>query len=295
MIRLGPVPDGDEFTVQDFFTPYEFQTLNDNDADLGSGGTMLLPDSVGSAEHPHLMVETGKSGKIYLIDRDDMGEIQNPGTGPDGDVQTVTAGQAGVWGSPTYLQVNSTTGIIYYHGSGDVVKGYYITDGHIEDGSEPGDQPILYGNYVAGYPCAQPVISADGTVDPDSPTDAILWELQVDQYGTSGPSILRAYDALDPSDELYDSIMTGQRDQLAGAVKFTVPTVADGHVFVGSEYSFSVFGLFPTSTAAPASPTGLVATTVLGEGSQIQLSWTDPAAAPARPRPASRSSARPTA
>ena len=48
-----------------------------------------------------------------------------------------------MWGSPTFLQINSTTGIIYYHGSGDVLKGYYITNGHIEDGSVPGDQPIL--------------------------------------------------------------------------------------------------------------------------------------------------------
>ena len=279
VIRLSPTPVGNQFVVQDFFTPYEFQTLNDNDADLGSGGTMLLPDSVGSAAHPHLMVETGKSGKIYLIDRDDMGEIQNPGTGPDGDVQTVTAGQAGVWGSPAFLQVNSTTGIIYYHGSGDVLKGYYVTNGHIEDGSLPGDQPILLGNYVAGYPGAQPVISANGTVDLNSPTDPIVWELQVDQYGTSGVSVLRAYDATNPADELYDSSMTGNRDLPAGAVKFTVPTVADGHVFVGSQYELAVYGEFPQSTAAPATPTNLTAQTTLGQGSQIQLNWSNPAPA----------------
>ena len=46
-----------------------------------------------------------------------------------------------------YLQINSTTGIIYYHGTGGVLKGYYITNGHIEDGSVPGDQPILSGSY----------------------------------------------------------------------------------------------------------------------------------------------------
>ena len=276
VIRLNPTPVGNQFVVQDFFTPYEYQTLNDNDADLGSGGTMLLPDSVGSTAHPHLLVETGKSGKVYLIDRDDMGEIQNPGTGPDDVVQTVTAGQAGVWGSPTFLQVSSTTGIIYYHGSGDVLKGYYITDGHIEDGSQPGDQPILLGNFVAGYPGAQPVISANGTIDPNSPTDPIVWELQVDQYGTSGPSILRAYNALDPFIELYDSSMTGNRDELSGAVKFTVPTVADGHVFVGSQYELSVFGEFPQSNTAPATPTALAAQTTLGQGSQIELNWSNP-------------------
>ena len=52
VIRLSGTPVGNQFVVQDFFTPYEFQTLNDNDADLGSGGTMLLPDSVGSAAPP---------------------------------------------------------------------------------------------------------------------------------------------------------------------------------------------------------------------------------------------------
>ena len=38
---------------------------------------MLLPDSVGSATHPHLIVGPGKSGKIYLVDRDNMGQFQN--------------------------------------------------------------------------------------------------------------------------------------------------------------------------------------------------------------------------
>ncbi len=277
VVQLNPNPVGNQFVVQDFFTPYEFQELNENDADLGSGGTMLLPDSVGSAAHPQLMVETGKSGIIYLIDRDDMGEIQNPGTGPDDVVQEVVTSMTGIWGSPSFLQINSTTGIIYYHGENNVLEGYYITNGHIEDGSEPGDQPILKGSFVSGYPGAQPVISANGTNDPDSPTNPIVWELQVDAYGTSGPGILRAYDATNLSDELYDSAMTGNRDQLGGAVKFTVPTVADGEVFVGAQYEVSVFGEFPLSTTAPATPTGLTAAqTTLGQGVQITLNWSNP-------------------
>ena len=276
VVRLSPTLVDGQFVVQDFFTPYNFQTLNNNDADLGSGGTLILPDSVGSAAHPHLLVETGKSGKIYLIDRDDMGKIANPGTGPDDVVQVVTAGQAGVWGSPTFLQINSTTGIIYYHGSGDVLKGYYISNGHIENGSLPGDHAILTGNYTAGFPGTQPVISADGTADPTDPANAIVWELQVDQYGTSGPAILRAYDPTDLQTEYYDSSESGERDQLGGAVKFAVPTVADGHVYVGTQYQFSVFGLFPQSTAAPATPTKLTASASLQNSIEIQLNWTNP-------------------
>ena len=248
VVRLNPTPVGNQFTVQDFFTPYQFQALNEKDADLGSGGTMLLPDSVGSAAHPHLLVETGKSGIIYLIDRDAMGEIHNPGTGPDDVVQEVTAGEAGVWGSPSYLQINSTTGIIYYHGTGSVLKGYYITNGHIEDGSLPGDQPILLGNYYRGLSWRPTGDLRQWNGRPEQP-------VRRDRLGAPGrcvrvkrpghpPRLQPAQSAI----EYYDSSQSGLRDQLGGAVKFAVPTVADGHVYVGSQYSFSVFGLFAQST-----------------------------------------------
>src|SRR5262249_39741793 len=175
------------------FTPFEWRTLDQQDADLGSGGVMLLPDSVGIADHPHLMVELGKSGKLYLIDRDTGMVGQNvPPPGPDHGVQAVTAGQAGVWGNPTFYQINpgdgtpgSGTGIIYYHGSGDVLKGYTITNGHIDDTpaaimrSPPGT--------LSNFPGTQPVVTADGT-DPANPTNGIVWELQVDNFG-GGPPI----------------------------------------------------------------------------------------------------------
>src|SRR5262249_21913280 len=155
------------------FTPFNWQTLDAQDADLGSGGVLLLPDSVGSAAHPHLLIETGKQGVIYLIDRDNMGGFTSGG--PDQVVQRVTAGQTGVWGNPAFYQVNATTGIIYYHGSNDVLKGYYITNGHIDD--TPVD--ILRSSFNSLFPGTQPTLSADGTADRNNPVNGIVWELQV--------------------------------------------------------------------------------------------------------------------
>jgi len=62
----------------DFFTPFNQATLNANDTDLGAGGVLLLPDPSPGA-HPHLLVQVGKDGTIYLVDRDNgkMGEYCN--------------------------------------------------------------------------------------------------------------------------------------------------------------------------------------------------------------------------
>jgi hypothetical protein len=62
-------------SLADYFTPSNQATLTANDTDLGMGGVMLLPDSAGSATHPHLMVGGGKEGVLFLVDRDNLGHF----------------------------------------------------------------------------------------------------------------------------------------------------------------------------------------------------------------------------
>ena len=61
--------------------------------------------------------------------------------------------------------------------------------------------------------------------------------------GAQDGVILRAFDATDLSVELYDSEMSPDRDRAGRAVKFTVPTEADGKVFVGAHNELDIYGL----------------------------------------------------
>jgi hypothetical protein len=228
---------GSSLVVTDYFTPFNQSTLDANDSDVGSGGIVLLPDEAGSVAHPHLAVCAGKEGRIYLIDRDNMGKFNS---GSDSQiVQSLPGAVGSSFGTPAFF--NNT---FYYIGMNDTLKAFTITNASIVS------TPASQGSTTFGFPGATPSISANGT------NDGIVWAIQSDAYASSGPAVLHAYNAADVSRELYNSSQAGTRDRPGGAVKFTVPTVANGKVYVGTESTLAVLGSFvapPTvSIVSPA-------------------------------------------
>ncbi|MFZ0826159.1 MAG: chitobiase/beta-hexosaminidase C-terminal domain-containing protein [Verrucomicrobiia bacterium] len=205
--------------VADYFTPGDQASMAANDADLGSGGPLLLPDSVGSVAHPHLIVGAGKTGEIFLVDRDSMGHYQSP------YLQSLPGAIGSAFSSPAYFNHQ-----IYYQADGDVMKAFAITNGVLTAA------PVSKSGTSFGYHGSTPVISANGLVN------GIAWVIQADAYASSGPAVLHAYNATNLALELYNSSQNLSRDNPGGAVKFTVPTVANGKVYVGAEYMLSVFG-----------------------------------------------------
>src|SRR6266568_3458910 len=213
--------NGTNLNLVDYFTPFNQQSLADTDADLGSGGTMILPDSVGSLAHPHLLVGAGKEGKIYLLDRDNLGHFN---AADDSQiVQSRPQAIGSCFATPAYF--NNT---LYYIGSGDVLRAFRFSGGLIQT------NPAAVGRTTFGFPGATPSISANST------NDAIVWALQTD--GGAPTAILRAYSATNVAVELFNSSQAGARDTPGGAVKFSVPTIANGKVYVGASSGLSVFG-----------------------------------------------------
>ena len=229
--------------VADYFTPYNQHSMDVNDLDLGSGGPILLPDEAGSAAHPHLITGAGKEGTIYLLDRENMGHwigATNPGATKDLQiVQELQSVIGGMWSSPAYWNH-----LLYWQGAGDVMKAYGISNAVIS--SSPASQTSV--SFGDGY--STPSVSANGT------SNGIAWVIQTDAYANNGPAILYAYNATNLSQQLYNSSQNLARDNPGPAVKYAVPIVANGKVYVRGEYTLSVFGLGIFLPAPVISPNG---------------------------------------
>jgi hypothetical protein len=209
----------------DYFTPYNQATLSGQDADVGSGGVLLLPDQGEGSPHRHLLIQVGKSGSIYMINRDHMGNF-NPSDNHQ-IVQDMENAIGGLWSTPAWWN-----NYVYFGGSSDYLRQYSFdpSTGLLSTSA------VATGAF-SGYPGPTPSISADGN------NNAIVWTIQTDNYGSNGQAILHAFDANDVATELYNSNQNKSRDQPGISVKFTVPTVVNGKVYVPTAKQVSVYGL----------------------------------------------------
>jgi hypothetical protein len=228
-------------TLVDYFAPSNAVSLSGGDQDLGSASPLILPDSVGSVAHPHLVVGGGKTSPIYLVDRDNMGRFNGTG-GNNLIVQQFNGGPGGDRDTaPAFFN-----GALYTIDLNSRIGAYSISNGRFN--TTPVETPDVYANKGGATVC----ISANGT------NNGIAWALfNAGGQSPSTPCVLCAYNATNLTQELYTSAQIPSRDAAGDAVKFTVPTIANGKVYVGAQYSLTVYGLASTFVNTPViSPNG---------------------------------------
>src|SRR5438270_1560748 len=221
--------------VEDYFTPSNTADLTANDLDLGAAGPILPPTQSGAVA-PSLAVVGGKDGKVYLVNRSNMGKF-NPST--NSNVETVPLGNPeptnGLFATPAALGSR-----IYFGEVNEPLELFTFSSGLLSTA------PTAQTSNVFLYPGTSPMISTDGT-------NSVIWALDLHAYvggtpdgtiNTSGPAVLHAYDGA-TLQELYNSTQAGTRDTAGKALKFTSPTVANGHVYVGAANELDVYGLLP--------------------------------------------------
>ncbi len=228
LVKLSPPVQG-AFTVADYFTPFNALDLDPGDYDIGSGGAMLLPDQL-KGPHVHLLVQGDKAGNIYLVNRDGMGGYNSQDNSRI--VQTLPDAEKGMWNSPTWWSNH-----VYFGGGSDRLKSFAFYPGSGLLSTIPTSQTAI----KFGYPGTTASVSSNQT------TNAILWALDNSSYKTLTGAVLHAYDATNLAKELYNSNQNAVRDNAGPAVKFTVPTVVNGKVYVGTRSQVTVFGLLSQS------------------------------------------------
>ena len=219
--------------VAQYFSPSDQATENAQDGDFGSGGAAVLADLPANGGNPtHFVIGGGKDGALYLLNRDKLG-----GSGDSNAWQKISTGKAifatgAFWNSHFYIAEMWTTLSDYVLNSTTATMSL----------SKTATTPVFE------FPGPTPSVSSM----PDY-SNGIVWALDQSNYCTEqapacGPVVLHAYDATNIATELWNSSQ-GTGNSAGNAVKFTVPTVADGKVFVGTRGNNA--GGVDTTTSTP--------------------------------------------
>jgi len=275
IVKLGP-PSGGNFPVLDYFTPHNQSSLGVGDGDLGSGGLVLLPTLPSGQQ---LLTQMGKTGMMFLIDRNNMGKYCVNAVpacrGSDTNiVQEIPVATAGVWGTPAYWN-----GSVYWgpanEANPDNLKAFSF---NANDSALLSSSPTSESSNVFTFSAPSPSISAKGNAN------GILWGLDNSAFrykcsGAANCQILYAYDATNLANMLYKSSQApNNRDVPGGAVKFATPTIANGKVYVGSQLKVSAYGTISTTPTA-ATPTLSPASGSYTNSISVTLSDSTPGAA----------------
>jgi hypothetical protein len=231
IVKLG-LPSGGTFPVLSYFAPSNQVTLELNDTDQGSGGVLLLPDITVESVSKSYLVEAGKSGNIYLADRSALGGFSSSANNVVQQINGQIPG--GMWGSPTYWNGSLYFGAAADHSpSSDPLRAFSFNSGGSGQISS-GPTSTTTASKIFGFTGPTPPISSNGV------SNGIVWALDNSALSNACCQALFAYDATNLGTLLYTS-----GTQSGTAVKFTVPTIANGKVYVGGKAALTVYGLLP--------------------------------------------------
>jgi hypothetical protein len=172
-VALHPDATGSGTVAADSYTPPNFNSLSNQDLDLGSTAPALLP-AVARSRFPHLGVQSGKDGMLRLLNLDNLSSQGGPGK-VGGELQLIPVPQGGevltapaVWTDPA----TGTAWLFVANGSG--IAGLQVTvDGAgtpsltpVWNNSDGGTSPIVVNGIVfyAGQAGLQALTPRHGAV-----------------------------------------------------------------------------------------------------------------------------------
>jgi hypothetical protein len=203
------------------FTPPDWKSLSDNDADLSAGPVLITGT--------HKVLIADKAGNLYLVDGESMSSpnVQN-------SFQKMPVSRGPIFNFAVWNR--SSDARIYVQGSGEPLRSFQITPAGLPLA------PLSTASDRVPYSRIGMTISANGTQD----GTGIVWEITGNYNDSTTSGILHAFDASDLTNELWSSAMNPDRDTMGPVVKFVSPTVANGKVYAPNlANAVVVYGLMP--------------------------------------------------
>jgi hypothetical protein len=248
--QTGPIFSGDP---SDYWAPKNWQDLDNQDADLGSCGALLV--DVPGATPSHLVLALGKDRNAYLVNRDNLGWISQPLA--SAQVASNTILQAAV----TYRTKQGTYVAFRANNDGNtVLSAFRITPTNPPTIDIPGGWSVTRASGGCGSPF---VTSTDGS------NNMIVWVVGTEDHATQGDQRLHGYGG-DTGVVVYDG--GGPNELMAGTHFYsTTGIAARGRIYIAGDnkvYAFQVSASSPTPTPTPtptvtatATPTATVTPT----------------------------------
>ncbi len=239
---------GTNLLVDTFFTPFDFTNLENGDIDLGCAGLILIPGT-------SLTCSGGKEGKLYLVNRDNMGGLSSSTNADTNIVQSFSLGSHQIHGGPVWWD-GPDGSYLYVQAASDYLRQYKYN---------PATGMLNLPNYAqsptaaaSGQPGGIMSLSANGT----NAGSGILWathNLSGDANQQVRPGILHAYNAQNVTNEIWNSEQLSSRDTVGNLAKFVPPTVANGKVYLATfSNRLNVYGLLPRPQIALARSPGTI-------------------------------------
>lgn len=213
--------------LTDWFTPDNYSHLTDIDSDLGSCGPLL--------SRLGWLIGGGKEGIIFLMDQNNLGHLQ---TGNNQILQHFQAIGFGIFNMAFWDRLGGP--MLYLRANNDVPKAFQIVNNQFQT------TPVSQATAGAALPFDGMAISANGSAS----YSGIFWNTVTKNGNNDGDGTLHAYNALNLTQELWNSDMNSARDELGILSKFTSPTIANGKVYVPTfSGNLMVYGLLSEKTA----------------------------------------------
>ena len=240
---LKLTPSGTQLNLASWFAPYDWNNLNGADADLGSGGVLLIPGTP-------LLLSGGKAGVLYLVNKDNMGGVSQAASDTN-IVQSWSLGGHSIHGGAVWWDVAANSYAYIWAASSDSLRQYKFDRAAGKFASTtPFAVSLTKGG--TGQPGGILALSANG----NTTGSGIVWAAintanNANQAVVAGT--LHAYNAENVATELWNSDMLSSRDSLGNFAKFVAPTVANGKVYMATfSNRLNVYGLLETASVPVA-------------------------------------------